>query len=295
MADLGIELSSLFLGFGKGQSGVNAGAFVAGFAEPGVLENSLFFGDEFQDLRCFGAGAEEGVGGGGVLERFIGAEINDDRAGHEPMADFGGVYAVCGKFVTGLEFLLIDQKATHGSMDVENGPAFATLGQQPLGITAKNFVVVSGRCCLGFCGAWVVDRRSEVNYPGTDFCGGLSQVEDTVLEGLESGFIEGQVDAIIHAVTGDDKVGLGFGEDAFEPLREIGSWESASSVTGFGEAGDGFAGEAEVEDFALPLRFMEVDKGLNVSDVEAAVGDAVAEEEDPTRDCRFGSWCLRLG
>ena len=49
----------------------------------------------------------------------------------------------------------------------------------------------------------------------------------------------------------------------------------------FGQAGDGFAGETEVDDFALPAGRARADDSLDEIDVGPGVGNTVAEEDDP--------------
>lgn len=93
---------------------------------------------------------------------------------------------------------------------------------------------------------------------------------------MEAVIGEGVVDAIVHAVAGDDEVGFGFGEGAVEALGDVGSGEG---VAGFGESGDAFGAEAEGHDFGGVA--LQVKGGLQVGDKVAGVGNGVAEKEDP--------------
>lgn len=48
----------------------------------------------------------------------------------------------------------------------------------------------------------------------------------------------------------------------------------------FTEAGNGFAGKAEIEDDSLGVGMSEGEIGFEVGDVNPRVGDAIANEED---------------
>ncbi len=120
---------------------------------------------------------------------------------------------------------------------------------------------------------------------GSDF---FTKFGDAFLMGGEAFVREREVDAVVHAVAGDDEVGFGLGEDAVEAFVEIRAREFAAGVTFFGETGDGFAGEAEVEEFECEIRVFGDEGGFDVSDVGAAVGDAVAQENDAFGLGEFG-------
>ena len=98
------------------------------------------------------------------------------------------------------------------------------------------------------------------------------------LIGLEAVFAEGVVDPVVPAVAGDDDVGCGFGEGAVEAFVDVGAGEG---VVGFGEAGAGFAGEADGEQFGEGGDTLGAEVGFEVSDEASGVGVGIAEEEDP--------------
>ena len=124
-------------------------------------------------------------------------------------------------------------------------------------------------------GLWVKGWWSEENELGS---GGVDLVDEAVNAFLildEATLGEGVVDAIVHAVAGDDKIGLDFGESAGEALGDIGSGKRVGRL---GEAGDAFGWKAEGDHFGSVAADCEC--GLKVDDVVAGGGDGVAEEED---------------
>ena len=98
---------------------------------------------------------------------------------------------------------------------------------------------------------------------------------------------QGKIDAVVHAIAGQDDVGLGLGEDAGEPLVEIGPGKLAAGVAGFRETRDRLARQAEADDFTAPTGDAETDDGFDEIHVGSAVGDAVAEDDDAS-GCREG-------
>ena len=120
---------------------------------------------------------------------------------------------------------------------------------------------------------------------GSDF---FTKFGDAFLMGGEAFVGEREVDAVVHAVAGDNEVGFGLGEDAVEAFVEIRAGEFATGVAFFGEARDGLAGEAEVEEFECEIRVFGDEGGFDVCDVGAAVGDAIAEEDDAFGLGEFG-------
>ena len=137
-------------------------------------------------------------------------------------------------------------------------------------------------------GERIKDGGREVDDLGTGGCDFFAEFGDAFLMGGEAFVGEREVDAVVHAVAGDDEVGFGLREDAVEAFVEIRAWEFAAGVTFLGEARDGFAGEAEVEEFECEIRVFGDEGGFDVSDVGATVGDAVAEEDDAFGLGEFG-------
>ena len=66
---------------------------------------------------------------------------------------------------------------------------------------------------------------------------------------------------------------------------------AGEGVAFFGEAFDGFAGDAEVEQFEPPVGEVGDEVGVEVVDIFAAVGDAVAEEENAADAGEDGRLC----
>ena len=130
------------------------------------------------------------------------------------------------------------------------------------------------------------------------------QARHAVAKFREAFFGEGKINPIVHPVAGDHDIGFRLCKDAREPFVEIGPGKFSAGVPRFGQAGDGFAGETEVDDFALPAGRARADDGLDEIDVGSGVGNTVAEEDDPLgrgERCRepaflvsAGEW-LRLG
>ena len=91
---------------------------------------------------------------------------------------------------------------------------------------------------------------------------------------------EGEINAVVHAIAREDKVGLGFGEDARQALVKVGPWELAIGVARFAEAGDGLAGQSTVDDLESAPGILGEEEGLKTIHILAGVGDAIAEEDD---------------
>ena len=89
------------------------------------------------------------------------------------------------------------------------------------------------------------------------------------------------IDAVVHPVARHDEVGLRLREHAVEPLVEVGPGELAAGMARLGESGNRLAGKAQVEELAPQLRIVEPEERLEVFDVAAGVGDAVAQEDHP--------------
>lgn len=115
-----------------------------------------------------------------------------------------------------------------------------------------------------------------------------------VLEGLEAGFIEGQIDAVVHAIAGEHEVGSGFFQQCIEAGMQVRAGKRAVGVAGFGEAADGFAGHAEIEHFEFPLRVGLQKERLEAIHVIAGIGDAVADDDDAFHLLRQ-PWRGRIG
>jgi hypothetical protein len=126
----------------------------------------------------------------------------------------------------------------------------------------------------------IEDGGGEVNDFGA---GGLdfgAEFFDALAVFGEPLFIEGEIDAAIHAVAGEDEIGFHEREDAVEALVQPGAWKFAVGVSVFAEATDGFAGEAAIDDVEMAIGELGEKEGLEEIGVLAGVGDAVTEEED---------------
>src|SRR5207245_1088083 len=124
------------------------------------------------------------------------------------------------------------------------------------------------------------DRRGEVDDPGAGGFYIFVELDHAGAEAREAVFAEGLVDAVVHAVAGEDQVGPGPGQHAVEALVQVGAGELAVGVAFFAEAGNGLAGEAAVNDLEGAIGEAKEKLRFDVVDVLAALGDTVAEEED---------------
>jgi hypothetical protein len=118
-------------------------------------------------------------------------------------------------------------------------------------------------------------RRSEEDELGSRGVDLVDEAVDALLILDEAAVGKRVVDAIVHAVAGDDEIGLDLAEGAGEALGDIGSGEGMGRL---GEAGDAFGGKAQSDDCGSVA--VNGERGLEVDDVVSGVGDGVAEEED---------------
>ena len=164
--------------------------------------------------------------------------------------------------------------------DVDDLPAASAAGDKPFAIGVEHGVVAI-RIVRRLVG--MVERRGDENdFAALTLDGGF-QFPDAVLVGLEAGVFERQVDAVVHAVAGEDESGLEGVEDAIKPLVETGAGEFPAGVTRLGQAGGGFAAEAEVHDFRMGKLRGRPQCSLDLRRPAAVEGDAVAENRDPQR------------
>ncbi len=222
----------------------------------------------------------------------------EERACHDEVAGAVGVDAVFGEGEGGIGFAGLGNGGLHGAMDIEHGPGVRFgFREKPIGEGIKDCVVAFERGWVGIESGWegagldgerVEDGRSEVDDLGTGRADFLPEFDDAILIGGEAIVREREVDAVVHAVAGDDEVGFGLGEYAVEAFVEIRTGEFAAGVTFFGEARDGLAGEAEVEEFEFEIGVFGDEGGFDVCDVGATEGDAVAKENDAFGLGEFG-------
>lgn len=174
----------------------------------------------------------------------------------------------------------------HGGVGIDDGGDLVFLGEDPAGVGCNDvaIVVAVGFFPVEFGGVevlrfFVCDDIEGGRGDEDEFCAGGADLFDEGLEpalvGFEAGEAEGMVDAVVHAVAGDDEIGFCLLKGAGEALVDIGSGEG---VFGFGESGDTFRGEAGGDDFRGVA--VEMEGGLEVNDVVAGGGDGVAEDED---------------
>ncbi len=278
VADAVRDLVGLGLGLGEGQAFVQPGPGVAGFGEPCIAQEALALADELEQRRSGCASGElcgEGIGWGGGVDD---AEVEEEWAGDEPVAEVAGVDAVVGEMIARVLEALVGEVPVHGAVDVDHNPAVIALSQEPGGVAVEDLVVVVRGRGTAVRGR-IEGGRGEVDDGGAGGADLLAELADASLEACEAVFTEWEVDTVVHAVAGDDEGGFGEGEDAVEAFVEIGAREGAIGVVGFREAGHRFAGQAEVEEFAGPFPVVQVEEYLGVVHALSAVGDAVAEEE----------------
>jgi len=98
------------------------------------------------------------------------------------------------------------------------------------------------------------------------------------------------IDAVVHAVAGEDEIGFYFFEGAIKAFVDI--WPG-ERVSGLRESGDALARESEIDELeAVRVEAFAEESGLDHGDIVAGVRDGVAEEKDVAlegcRDCRDG-------
>ena len=264
------------MGFFEGEAGFDAGAGVAGVGEPGGGKVALAGLVEFHEV-------------GGELGEGLVEETLVDGAGHDAVAEGVDVDAVVGEGVVGLAFASRGHVVVDGGVDVDDVGHLGFEREDPLGVAGDDVAVIvlvnvapgEDGCAeidgvlFGAGGLDVEGRRGDEDELGTAGFDFFDEALDAFLVGDEAVVGEGVVDAIVHAVAGDDEVGFGFGEGAVEALGDVGSWEG---VAGFGESGDALGAEADGDDFGSVS--LKVKGGLQVGDEVAGIGDGVAEEDD---------------
>lgn len=249
---------------------------MAGVGEPGRGEVALATFVEFDKV-------------GGELGEGIFEEALVDGSGHDVVAEGVDVDAVVGEGVVGFGFAGPGHVLTDGGVNVDDVGDLGFEREDVFGVAGDNIaVVVLVNGAPGEDGCAEVDRvffsSGSFDIEGgwgdeDEFCAAcfdfLDEALDAFLVGVEAGVGVGVVDAIVHAVAGDDEVGFGFGEGAVEALGDVGAGEG---MTGFGEAGDAFGAESDGDDFGGVS--LEVEGGLEVDDEVTRGGDGVAEEDD---------------
>ena len=106
-----------------------------------------------------------------------------------------------------------------------------------------------------------------------------AQLDHAFAVGTGARLVERVVDAVVHAVAGDDQLRFHRGEHAIEPLVQIGARELAVGMAFFRKARNGLARQAEVEHLPGRVRMISEERRLDNLHVGAAVGDAVAKEQ----------------
>ena len=239
-----------------------------------------------REQRVVGPGRQSG-------EQFavVGAQVpsGQDGAGDDGVAEGVGMDAVFRERERRVVGAALRECGGHGAVDVDHGPAAGALREQPSGVTGENLIVARewrgiriqpGGQDLGGDGQRIEDGRREENDRGAGGDDRGVQPVDALAKRGEAIFGEGKINAVVHAVAGDDEVGLGLRQHAAETFAEIGAGKFSAGVTGFGEAGNGFAGKPEVDDLAAPIGGAGVDHGLDEVHIRPAEGDAVPEEQN---------------
>ena len=94
-----------------------------------------------------------------------------------------------------------------------NGVSYRALGDEPGGITVEHGGI-AGMAAANF----VKNGRRDVN----DFAAGFfhrdMQPGDSLLESPETRFVKGQINAVVHAVTGENQIGFSLRQHARKPF-----------------------------------------------------------------------------
>ncbi len=120
----------------------------------------------------------------------------------------------------------------HGAVGVDDFPTVGALAQEPFGIAVKHLVIPNVRQRIlrlpGRQGT-VLDRfriehgrrhQQQLGAAGQHF---LAQRADAGLEFLEALLAKRIINAVVHAVAGDDQFGSRFLEGAVQPFQQTGT------------------------------------------------------------------------
>ncbi len=209
------------------------------FGEPGVSEDLHALVDEGEDVCDLAMLTDENFGRGCVWA----CEPLDEAVCHDAVTSEVGVNVVALIGECGVDDLAGVDGAGHGGVEVDDIPSASALGDEPFGEGCEGIGVVE---IFFIIAVVVVVGRGDENDLGTClFCLGF-EFDDARFVGVEAFFVDGHVDAIIHAVTGEDEIWLELSEDALEAGVEVRSGEFAASVTFLREARGGFGGETQI-------------------------------------------------
>ena len=209
------------------------------------------------------------------------AEGREHAAADRPLAGVVGMDGVRDEGVSGIGRALGVEEGLHRRVGIDHRPAIGPPREEPRRVLLEHTLVVGFTGGVIRAGTAVVDRRREVDDLRPALLHLVVELLHSGLVGGETGVVEWQIDAAVHPVAGDDEIGLHHGEDASEPLVDIGAGELAGGMPLLREPGAGLAREPDGDHIARqPLG---LHPGRERRHPATVVGDAVAENTDPLR------------
>ena len=131
---------------------------------------------------------------------------------------------------------------------------------------------------LGECLDIEDGRREKHDLLDSMLLGSLDQPHHAVLKCLHSLRALRVVNAVVHAVTGDNHLRLDLRQGLFQPLVDARPWEG---VPWLGEAGCRLAGQADADDVERLLGIPLAKVVFHETHIASVLGDAVAQYHDP--------------
>ena len=212
-----------------------------------------------------------------ILEGRLDGEEVDDLLSHKFMPLPSRMNTVARVLELRIVIPLFGEGFLHHGVQVDYLPTILALRDQPLGVGRHDVVVIE----LGV--GFVVDRRGHEDDFPTLCLDLVFQAFYALLVLGEAFFLEGHVDPAVDAVAGDDQIGSQSLQGTVQALAQVRPRKAMPEVSGFGQAGHGFAWYALVEHFWVEFRVVDGEPSLEKQHVLAPIGDAVSEEDDLLR------------
>ena len=220
--------------------------------------------------------------------------------GHQQMTFRPWMHAVFGKGELSIRLPLFSNGGVHRAVNVQHLPAFLAHVEQPARIEVEHLIVALvklARLHLVASNHALLDRhrikhgRCEMHNARS--CGGdfFMQLLHAILERFGPHRAERQVNAVIHAVAGKDKLRLGLFQRSVKTLVQIRTRKLATGMAVFAQTAHRFAAEAERNDLLGHLGMLRDQCGINELNVTTSLRDAVAQKDDALFFGKFRSQC----
>ncbi len=292
-ADQGLDFGEETVGVGgdvgDGAALGQAGSEVANRTEPGIAQEGVSLDHHCMDLTSARMAGQDVVRGREVDHGCGESPVSQQFPRDQPVTDRIGMHSVPGQGEVGGGLTSVGDEPGHRSVDIDDFPSIASSGNQPFGVAMEDVVVSDVGGWIGvetggqgtaLEGKGIEDGRGEMNDARTGGEGGVTKATETVV--MAGGAIVGigEIDAVVHAITGDDEIWLDLVQGTFEAFVEVGPWEGAAGMTSLGQTGDGFRWEPKIDVVGGSSGMTQAAGGLDPLHPGAGVRDAVAEEED---------------